>query len=186
MEDNQLNKDEISSIIEGCIEQNSKCQRLLYDLFAKKMAAVCMRYVKDYNKALDLMHDGFITVYRKIHLYSNKGSFEGWMRRLFINTCLEYLRKNDLLRNSNSIEDAYDIQQNDQPSAISQMSAKEILKAVNQLPDAYRIVFNLHVIEGYSLQEIAKENNSKESTIRSQFHRARKMLQTLVRKEYND
>jgi len=177
------NNIEIDTIIAGCLSQKPKYERILYNLYARKMAGLCMRYVKNYDQALDLMHDGFITVYQKMDRYAGKGSFEGWMRRIFINTCLEYLRKNDLLRFSEDISEAYELKQTEVPSAISQMSAKEISEKIEQLPTNFRVVFNLHVVEGYSLQDIAKELNWNENTVRSNYHRARKMLQLVIRKE---
>ena len=168
-----------SQLIDGCIRGDRRAQRRLYDLYAKRMAALCMRYCGDYEVALDLMHDGFIKLFTHIESYSGQGFFEAWMRKIFVNTALEYLRKNDALRDSSDIEEDIQIM-SPEPSAIDQLSANEIMALIQELPTGFRTVFNLYVIEGYSHAEIANILQINESSSRSQFSRARSILQTKI------
>jgi len=168
-----------SQLIEGCVRRDKRAQRQLYDLYAKRMAAVCMRYCGNYEIALDLMHDGFIKIFTNIESYSGQGFFEAWMRKIFVNTSLEYLRKNDALRNSNEIDEEIQIMSTE-ASIIEQLSANEIMTLIQELPLGFRTVFNLYAIEGYSHAEIAKTLNINESSSRSQFSRARAILQAKI------
>ncbi|HQB68785.1 MAG TPA: RNA polymerase sigma factor [Paludibacteraceae bacterium] len=167
-----------SQLIDGCIRGDRRAQRQLYDLYAKRMTALCMRYCGDYEVALDLMHDGFIKLFTRIESYSGQGVFEAWMRKIFVNTSLEYLRKNDALRESSDIEDVQIMAQ--EPSTIEQLSADEIMRLIQELPVGFRTVFNLYAIEGYSHAEIANLLQINESSSRSQFSRARAILRTKI------
>ena len=180
--DNTYNLTE-SQLIEGCVRHDKRAQRRLYDLYSKRMASVCMRYCGDYETALDLMHDGFIKLFTHIESYSGQGFFEAWMRKIFGNTSLEYLRKNDALRNSNPIDE--DIQlMSSENSVIEELSANEIMALIQELPVGFRTVFNLYAIEGYSHAEIAKMLTINESSSRSQFSRARTILKTKILELY--
>lgn len=176
--DNTYNLTE-SQLIDGCVRGDKRAQRQLYDLYAKRMASVCMRYCGDYEVALDLMHDGFIKIFTHIESYSGQGFFEAWMRKIFVNTSLEYLRKNDALRDSNDIDDNIQLMSKE-ASAIEELSANEIMALIQELPLGFRTVFNLYAIEGYSHGEIAKMLHINESSSRSQFSRARTILQAKI------
>lgn len=166
-------------LIERCIKNDEQAQRLLYDKYAKKMVAVCFRYCSDYETARDLMHDAFIKLFRNIGSYTGEGAFETWMRKIVVNTSLEFLRKNDVLKYSLDIDDAVTVS-DEQASVVEQLSEQEILKLIAELPHGFRTVFNLYAIEGYSHAEIAKMLNINEASSRSQFSRARVLLQKKI------
>ena len=167
--------DEIQ-LIKGCKENKPKAQKELYETYARKMMAVCLRYTNDRESAQDLLQDGFIKVFTAIGTYSGNGSFEGWMRKIFVNTALEYLRKNDILRETVDIDSPDTLKEPDY-SALEKISADELMELVRELPTGFRTVFNMFAIEGYSYKEIAEALGINESTSRSQFTRAKKLLQ---------
>lgn len=158
----------------------SKAQKKIFEMHAPAMLAVCVRYVRDRETARDLVQDGFIKVFEKADTFSGIGSLAGWMRRIFVNTALEYLRQNDALKMSSSIDDYHDAFANHDISVIDKISTNDLLACVAQLPDGYRTVFNLYAIEGYSHSEIAEMLNISEGTSRSQYMRARNILQKNV------
>jgi RNA polymerase sigma factor (sigma-70 family) len=167
-------------LIAGCKAGKSWAQKELFERYASAMMSVCVRYVPDRETARDLLQDGFIKLYTKIDTYSGSGSFAGWVRRIFVTTALEYLRLNDALRQSDSIEEYSDSIRTNDVTILDKLSADDLMDCVAKLPDGYRTVFNLYAIEGYSHTEIAKMLEINESTSRSQFMRARKLLQKKV------
>lgn len=167
-------------LIAECKRGDSLARKKLYELYAPAMLSVCMRYVNDRETARDLLQDGFIKVFTKIDSFSGKGAFAGWVRRVFVTTALEHLRHNDTLRFSADINDYNDTMSSAEASALDHISADELMNCIAELPNGFRTVFNLFAIEGYTHQEIATMLNIKESTSRSQFVRARKILRTSV------
>jgi len=167
-------------LIAACKNSKPWAQKRVYDLYAPAMLAVCVRYVNDREIARDLLQDGFIKIFTKIDSYSGIGSFAGWIRRIFVTTALEYLRKNDALRQSASIEEYSDTIVTNDVTVLDKLSADDLMDSIAKLPNGYRTVFNLYAIEGYSHTEIAEMLEFSESTSRSQFMRARKMLQKEV------
>ena len=147
------------------------------------MLAVCLRYVNDMETARDLLQDGFVRVFTNIHSYTGSGSFEGWLRKIFVNGALEYLRKSDVLRESTDLENSAELVQPDS-SAIENLSAAELMKVIQELPAGFRTVFNMFAIEGYSHKEISEILSITESTSRSQFTRARQLLQKRIKELY--
>lgn len=186
MGDNR-NEDE-QQLIAACIKGKSWAQKAIYDQYAPIMMSVCVRYVTDRETARDLLQDGFIKLFAKIESYSGTGAFGGWVRRIFVTTALEHLRRNDALRQSANLDDVGYSIQNDDISVVDKMSADDILKCIATLSTGYRTVFNLYAIEGYSHAEIAESLKISEATSRSQYMRARKILQkniiSLHGKEY--
>jgi len=171
---------EEQKIIAGCLNGESWAQKKLYELHAPAMMSVCVRYVSNRETARDLLQDGFIKLFTKIDTYSGSGSFAGWIRRIFVTTALEYLRQKDALKQSESLDDySYSIE-NPDVSALDKIAADDLLKMITELPPGYRTVFNLYAIEGYSHLEIANILKVSENTSRSQFMRARKLLQQKV------
>ncbi len=166
-------------LIEACKNNDARAQRLLYETFVRKMMSVCLRYADNREMAEDFLQEGFIKVFSSIQSYNYEGSFEGWMRRIFINTALEALRKNDLLKNSVEL-DAPEVQQEVDYTAIDKISADELMELIAQLPPGFRTVFNMFAIEGYSHREIALALNINESTSRSQYTRAKRLLQKWI------
>ena len=168
-------------LIEGCIRGESVARKRLYELYATKMMGVCQRYVCCREIARDLLHDGFVKLFTKIDTYSGTGSFSGWVRRIFVTTALEHLRRNDVLRYSSDIE-RYEEQENEQDiSVFENLSVDDLYACIAKLPDTYRVVFNMFAIEGYMHVEIAKELEISEGTVRSRYARARQLLQEMVR-----
>jgi RNA polymerase sigma-70 factor (ECF subfamily) len=167
-------------LIEGCVRGESWAQKTIYELHAPAMMSVCQRYVCNRETARDLLHDGFVKLFTKIHTYSGAGSFNGWMRRIFVTTALEHLRRNDVLRGSVAIGEFDDPTVEPDVSLFEHLSSNDLLACIAGLPDGYRTVFNMHAIEGYSHVEIARELDISESTSRSQYARARQLLQKTV------
>ena len=161
-------------------ENDRKAQQGLFDFLAPKMFAVCLRYVGDRDTAQDILQDGFITLFAKLESFSGEGSFEGWARKIFVNTALMSLRKNDVLKETTDVEAAWDVP-GEAPTAIQQMTYKEMYKAIAELPAGFRTVFNMYVVEGYSHKEIGEALGISEVTSRSQLQRARRMLQDKIK-----
>ena len=162
-------------LIKRCRQGDGKALKYLYERYSEKMLGVCCRYVNDRDTARDLLHDGFVTVFTKVGEFRSEGSFEGWMRRIFVNTALGYLRKNANLHDPRQVDDMYDLS-GDEVSALEKMSARDILAAIGELPDGYRAVLNLYAVEGYSHKEIAELLDISEGTSRSQYARAKASL----------
>ena len=166
-------------LIKGCINNDRKAQKALYDKYSKRMMAVCLRYVKDTEDARDLLQEGFVKLFMNIHTYIGDGLLDGWVRKIFVNCALERLRHQDVLRNADDIDETVYADIPDE-SSVSQLYADEIMACVQSLPDGFRTVFNMFAIEGYSHKEISEKLNITESTSRSQYLRARKMLQKMI------
>ncbi len=175
-------------IIVGCINGESWAQKTVYELHAPAMMSVCVRYVSNRETARDLLQDGFIKLFTKIDTYSGEGSFAGWIRRIFVTTALEFLRKNDALKQSTNIDELSNYFENADESVLDKISADDLLAYISELPNGYRTVFNLYAIEGYTHAEIAEMLDINENTSRSQFMRARKILQknilSIIDKDY--
>ena len=165
-------------LIEGCLNGNRRAQEELYNLYSRKMMGLCMRYVSDRETARDLLQDGFVKVFTQMHMYSGAGSFEAWMRTVFVNVAIEHLRKKDVLRNSTDLESVEEFK--DEETALSRLSAESIMELIRQLPSGFRAVFNLYAVEGYSHKEIGDMLHITESTSRSQYVRARQLLQKQI------
>ena len=176
-----LNQSEEQILVAGCKKNESWARKKLYELYASAMLGVCVRYTDDYEKAKDILHEGFITIFTKIDSYSEEGPLGAWMRRVFVTTALEFLRDNyhrqymDIVDYEGKIE-TVDI------SAIEKLSAEDILKCISELPKGCQLVFNMYAIEGYSHAEIAKMLNIKEGSSRSQLAYAKQLLQDKIQK----
>ena len=167
-------------LIEGCVRGEQWAQKMMYELYAPTMMSVCQRYVCNRETARDLLHDGFIRLFSKMEAYSGKGLFVGWMRRIFVTTALEHLRRNDIMRYSLELTNI-DVQYEDTDvTAFEHLSADDLLECVARLPDQYRTVFNMHAIEEYTFVEIARELEINENTLRTHYARARQLLQKMV------
>ena len=162
-------------LIEGCIREDRRCQMELFRRFAGKMLAVCRRYARHELEAEDILQ-----IYDNLGKFEFKGSFEGWIRRIVVNTALKNYQKASFQREQLGLE-SFDEQSLD-PEAVSNLQEEELLDLIGKLPDGYRVVFNLYVIEGYSHKEIADMLEIGESTSRSQLVKARKMLKEQIQK----
>ncbi len=169
---------EEKGLIKACVRRERWAQKVLYETYYSKMMGVCLRYANDEEEALDILHEGFIKVFRHISKYQPGTSLSAWIRRIMVNTSIDYYRKNTR-RRTEDIEQAYDLSSND-ADAISQCSEQEILAAIQELTPAYRAVFNLYVIEGYAHREIADMLDITESTSRSNLVKARLKLKDIL------
>jgi len=181
-----------SEIVEGCRHYNKSAQKALYDKYASSLRILCMRYAKNLTEAEDILQEAFIKIFSKVKQYSGKGSFEGWLKRIVVNTAISYFRKSNkkgYLYNIELIKESdieteeenseSDINSSDIKSVIlnADFSSEDILKIINNLPENYRIVFNLYVFEEYGHKEIGEMLNMSANTSKSQLSRARKLIQ---------
>ena len=167
-----------TDLIQGCINGDRQMQKFLYQNFSSKMYGVCLRYAGNENDANDILQEGFIKVFKNLEKFRKEGSFEGWVRRIFVNTAIEHYRKKVKLYNvtevqENTVEDT-------NLDALDNLATKDILKVVNELSPGYKAVFNMHVIEGYSHKEIASILGITEGTSKSQLARAKGVLKKLL------
>lgn len=164
-----------SEIIKGCIKGDWYYEELLYNRYSLKMFGVCLRYIKKRSEAEDCLQEGFIEVFRKIKLYKGKGLLEGWIRKIMINTAIDSINANQIYNSYTDLEDIKDFVpifniENEN------LSANYLLKMIQNLPEEFRIVFNLYAIDGYSHKEIAEMLNITETNSRTKLLRARKLL----------
>ena len=165
-------------LIDGCIREDRHFQKMLVQRFAGKMMTVCRRYARHQMEAEDMVQETFIKVFDNITSFGFKGSFEGWIRRIAVNIALKKVKKFSFQNEKIGMEKLPEISLD--PAVLAQLHEEEILKLIAGLPEGYRLVFNLYVIEGFSHREIAKNLNIEESTSRSQLLKARKMLQVRI------
>lgn len=174
----ELTQYRIDDLLDGCRAGKRHMQEALYKKTAAKMLAICMRYARDKMEAEDVLQIAYVKVFEKIKEYRGDGAFEGWMRRIMVNTAIESYRRNIKMMNVVPIEDAYD-----QPSTeadFSRLGIQDLMKLIQKLSDGYRIVFNMYAIEGYSHKEIARELGITEGASKSQLSRARAILRAEV------
>ena len=170
------------AILQGCIQNNASSQRELYTRYSPKMLAVCYRFAHNREDAEDMLQEGFIKVFSQIHTFRSQGAFEGWIRRIVVHTCINHLKKNKRFNESVDIIHANSIQVREE-SVPSIVQAKQIVECIRLLPLGYRTVLNLYAIEGYSHKEIAEMLDIEESTSRSQYTRAKQMLEDILVKK---
>ena len=161
-------------IISGCLKENRTCQKALYERYSGKMYALCLRYARHRLEAEDILQEGFIRVFEKLHTFKGLGSLESWIRRIMINMAIKNYRKLNFNIEQLGLED-YQIR-GVAPDVYSSLSIDELMNLISELPEGYRIVFNLFVIEGYPHREIAEMLGIKESTSRSQLAKARRLI----------
>lgn len=172
--------DDATLIIE-CVKCNVKAQRFLFDKYAPKMLAVCMRYSKNKSDAEDILQDAFIKIFNNIGSFKNEGSLEGWIRRIMVNTSLDQIRKNNKFSNDTELDSvSFKLESND--FSFSSLETDDLLRMINNMPNGYKIVFNMFAIEGYSHQEIASILGVTENTSKSQYLRARSFLKNELKK----
>lgn len=172
-----------NELIRLCMVNDTLAQNELYRKFSGKMMGVCMRYAKNREDAADILQDAFVKVFLNLKSFKGEGSFEGWIKRIMINTALKHYRKNLRFRDESDIEAAYDISFDNQ--IISRIAAAELIGYVQLLPDGYRTIFNLYAIEGYQHNEISGMLGISEGTSKSQLSRARNFLIGIIKKRNN-
>ncbi len=180
-----VNKENLNELINGCLHNNRKFQEQLFKLYYGKMLVVSMQYTKDRDTAQEIVQDSFIKIFEKLNLFDNKGSLEGWIRRIVVNTAIDRIRKskkdpflidndNDyMLGGINPMEELEDLRLSEEKSEI-------ILEAIQQLSPAYRTVFNLYVIEDFTHKEIAEKLGISEGTSKSNLSKARVNIHKLI------
>ena len=173
----------LERMLEKAKEGDRRAQKAIYDALADKMFALCIRYMGDRDTAEDVLQDGFVTLFAKLDTYTGDGAFEGWARKIFVNTALMSLRRNDVLKESEDVDSARAVS-SEAPSAIQNIGYKELCRMVSDLPAGFRTVFNLYVVEGYSHQDIADALGISVNTSRTQLLRARAMLQAKIKERY--
>lgn len=162
-------------LLAGCKQGKPKFQEALYQQYASRMMAICVRYAYTSFEAEDIFHDAFVKVFQAIEKYRGEGSFEGWMRHIFVNTAINNYHKNKKRFHHSDVEEAGNVQQFE-PDMLDTLSAEELLSLVTQLPDGYKMVFNLYVIEGYTHKEIGEMLGITEGTSKSQLAKAKGLL----------
>ncbi|MXV17191.1 RNA polymerase sigma factor [Hufsiella ginkgonis] len=168
----------INDLLEGCRRGERKAQELLYKTLASRMLGVCMRYAKDQYEAEDMLQLGFVKVFKKVSEFRGDGSFEGWIRRIMVNTAIEIYRKNQRMLNVVDIDEVYDEAQT--TFDMNGLETKDLLKLISQLSTGYRLVFNMYVIEGFSHKEISEQLGISEGASKSQLSRARAILREKI------
>ncbi|MBH2005649.1 MAG: sigma-70 family RNA polymerase sigma factor [Sphingobacteriia bacterium] len=170
------------SILAGCLQNDSSAQRELYNRYSPKMLSVCYRFSQSREDAEDMLQEGFIKVFSQIHTFQNKGAFEGWIRRIIVHTCINFLKKNKKFSDNVDLEHAgfLEVKEETMPSV---MQARQVVECIRLLPLGYKTVLNLYALEGYSHKEIGEMLDIEESTSRSQYTRAKSMLEMILVKK---
>lgn len=168
-----------TDLISGCMEGDRRMQKLLYDQFSSKMYAVCLRYMGNSDDAQDILQEGFIKVFRNLEKFRGDGSFEGWMRRIFVNTAIEQIRKR---KTDLSLTEKEEVIELKAVSALDNINEKDLLQIVSELSPGYRTVFNMYVVEGFNHKEISEALGISEGTSKSQLARARMILQEKIKR----
>jgi len=170
------------AIIAGCLQNDVAAQRELYNRYSPKMLSVCYRFAQSREDGEDMLQEGFIKVFTQMHTFQNKGAFEGWIRRIIVHTCINFLKKHKKFNESVDLAYADYIQVKEE--TVPSMQARQIIECIRLLPLGYRTVLNLYALEGYSHKEIGQMLDIEESTSRSQYTRAKSMLENiLIRKQ---
>lgn len=182
-----------SALIDGCLKEDRKAQQRVYELFYGKMMAVCLRYTKNADQAKDILQDGFIKVFRSVDKFNRAGSFEGWIRRIMVNTAIDHFRRTKnsylLLGEERSIEDfgdqdEEDILADETTEDVMDLKPADIINAMQKLTPAYRTVFNLYVFEELTHKEIADVLGINIGTSKSNLAKAKHNLKKLLTKEH--
>lgn len=172
----------LEKLINNCKRKDKKAQSEIYHLYAGKLFALCLKYSRNYQEAQDNLQNGFITIFDKIEQYNFKGSFEGWLKRIMINTALQtYREKNVLNLITEEIPEEVEIEIDEE-----EVSLDFLLKTIQELPNQYRLVFNLYVLDGYSHKEIATMLQISEGTSKSNLSRARVILRQKIDLDQSD
>jgi RNA polymerase sigma-70 factor (ECF subfamily) len=170
------------ALIAGCLENDAAAQRELYNQFSPKMLSICYRFSPNREDAEDMLQEAFIKVFTHIQTFQNKGSFEGWIRRIIVHTCINFLKRNRKFNDQIELTEA-DMMQVKEETMPSIMQAKQVVECIRLLPVGYRTVLILYALEGYSHREIGEMLEIGESTSRSQYTRSKAMLETILIKK---
>ncbi|MEM9545370.1 MAG: sigma-70 family RNA polymerase sigma factor [Bacteroidota bacterium] len=169
------------NLITECINGNRSAHRQLYEMYKVKMYTLCLRYMSTRQDAEDMLQEGWTKVFKQLHTFDkSKGSFYGWIRKVFVNTNLEYLRKKRM-KFDNLLDDDFNLHTSYESDVFDRMSMQEMVEILQSLPNGYRSVFNLYVIEGYTHKEIGEKLNISPNTSKTQLMKAKKIMQEKVR-----
>ncbi len=186
---NNISEDQLKVLVNGCIRNHRKSQEMVYKMFYGKMMAVCRRYTRNEDQAKDILQDGFIKVFKSMERFNFEGSFEGWVRRIVVNTAIDFTRKakNDftLMNEDQSLEEFENslLDDSDEEEYENPVKVADVIKGMELLSNAYRTVFNLYVFENYSHQEIADALSISVGTSKSNLAKARANLKKILIKE---
>ena len=184
-----MNDDQLKSLVDGCMRNHRKSQEAIHKMFYGKMMAVCRRYTKNEDQAKDILQDGFIKLFKNIERFNFQGSFEGWVRRIMVNTAIDFIRKSKsdhfLMPEDQSIEDFEDTLADEETPFEQEipLSIGDVREGMEQLSTAYRMVFNLYVFEDYSHQEIADALHISVGTSKSNLAKARANMKKILTRE---
>jgi RNA polymerase sigma-70 factor (ECF subfamily) len=170
-------------LIDGCMHENNAARKKLYEIYSSQMMGICLRYIGDRMIAQDLLHDGFIKVFMSVHTFQHRGegSFKAWMSRIFINMCLEYLRKNNVTKEAISLENWQEKGATPEEEDYEVISNEVLMKFISELPIGYRTIFNMYTFEDFSHKEIGELLGINEASSRSQLSRAKSILAKKVK-----
>ncbi len=175
-----------SRLVKGCQSANPHAQKEVFAILGGKIKAICFRYCSDFHIAEDLMQESFVTVFSKIDQFNNLGSFEGWVKRIAVNTSLQWLRKQKdfiLMDNLQYTKERDWTDHEHEDELLDVISGEKLIQIIAQLPKGYRVVLNLHAIEGYSHREIGEKLGVTEVTSRTQYHRSKNLLKLKILQE---
>lgn len=168
-----------TALIEDCINNSAVAQRELYNRFSGILFGICYRYAFCRQDAEDILQEGFIKIFTKISSFENKGNFEGWMKRVMVHTCINYLKKNKKFEDIISLDAVFHLEVKEE-SIASKLLGKQVMECLRLLPIGYRTVINLYAIEGYNHKEIGEMLEIGESTSRSQYIRGKNVLESIL------
>jgi len=167
---------DLSKILERCRKFERKAQKELYDIYSPILFGICLRYAKSKDEAEDMLQEGFIKIFTKINDFKGDGSFEGWMRRIIVNTAISAYHKNKKYNDSYEIDEINETDIDGYSFEDHEFTSEELFKVINDLPEGYKVVFNLYAIEGYKHKEIADLLNINQNTSKSQYSRAKERI----------
>jgi len=187
---NLANREEVEKLVDACIRNDRKSQQIFYKMFYGKMLNVCMRYTRNREEAQDVLHDGFIKVFQRLQSFGNKGSLEGWVRRLIVNNAIDHIRcrKDYFMPGDENFADSLPDEHYEylEVEKMKQMKAEKVISLIQHLSPAYRAVFNMFVIENMPHQEIADYLGISVGTSKSNLAKAKEKLKELFEKHYKD
>lgn len=181
--------EKLKAIVQGCVREERKCQKMIFEMYYGKMMSACLRYISDKDEAQDVLQDGFIKVFSNISKFDFNGSFEGWVRRIIVNTAIDYIRKKkkDIFQVTDHefimVNYSEEADKTDDENMYANLKKNEILEAIQQLSPAYKTVFNMYVIDGYTHQQIAELLNINIGTSKSNLAKARMNLQKILKEK---
>ncbi len=166
-------------LISECLAGHINAQSALYAMYAPKMMVVCMRYSKNVQEAEEILHDGFLNVFRYLHTLKEKNAFEGWIRQIMVNCALQKIKRANKIEKTIALENIENVLEDD-TDIVSHLSGKEMLRLIQKLTPAYSLVFNLYYFEGYKHKEIATLLDINEGTSKSNLFQAKRQLKEMI------